>query len=153
LLRAAVALTAVLALGGCGAAAEAPRDASGRVTAAGSVRADHIRVGDCYDDGGSAAVGSFAVVPCSRAHDNEVFFLFAAPGDAYPGQDALAELATRRCTGDAFSSYTGTVLETSSLQAYEVLPTEDTWTHDGDREVVCVLASRDRSPLRGSVKA
>lgn len=152
MLRVAVALTALLVVTGCGTAKEPRRDASGRITEAGTVRADHLRVGDCYDDQGKDAVAGFPVVPCVRPHDNEVFFLFDAKGNGYPGQDALTEQAITRCGGPAFTDYVGVAAEDSSRNVYEVLPTKDTWEHYHDRQIVCSLFARDRSKLTGSVK-
>lgn len=115
------------------------------------VRADRIRVGDCYQDSGPS-VERFDVVPCEEPHDNEVFLLFDAPGGRYPGKEALTDLAATRCTGEAFTRYVGVPLEQSDLRTFEVLPTRDTWERDGDREIICVLyAAAGR--VRGSARA
>jgi hypothetical protein len=152
MLRAALALTALVVVTGCAGSKEPPRDAAGHVTAAGTVRADHIRVGDCYDDQGQASVRGFPVVPCARPHDNEVFFLFDADGDAYPGPDELTQVAISGCSGNAFTAYVGTALADSALRAFEVVPTKDTWVHDHDRQIICGLTARSRGKLNGSAK-
>ena len=150
LIRTALVLT--LILGACSGVPDVERDPSGQATAAGTVRADRIRVGDCFDDPASRAVKGFPVKPCAESHDNEVFFEFDVSGGTYPGKATLTEIATARCTGDAFTAYVGRAYEGSTLDVFEVLPTPDTWDHDGDRQVVCALYAKDRSPLTGSMK-
>lgn len=152
MLRAAVALIPLVALTGCGGSNEPPRDASGHVRVAGTVRADHIRVGDCYDDRGGASVHGFPVVPCTRPHDNEVFFLFDASGGDYPGQDEMTQLAISGCSASAFTDYVGVALADSALRVYEVVPTKDTWVHDHDRQIICGLTARSGGKLHGSAR-
>jgi hypothetical protein len=115
------------------------------------VRADRIRVGQCYDDA-APEVQRFDVVPCDESHDNEVYFLFEAPGADYPGKEALADLAATRCTGSAFTRYVGVALEDSDLRTFEVVPSNDTWEHDADRQVVCVLHAPGGRPIVGSAR-
>jgi hypothetical protein len=114
------------------------------------VRADRIRVGQCFDDG-PKDVQHFEVVPCGEAHDNEVFFLFDAPGAEYPGKETLTDIAAARCTGSAFTRYVGIPLEESDLRTFEVLPSQDTWEHDADRQVVCALYAPGH-PITGSAR-
>jgi hypothetical protein len=115
------------------------------------VRADRIAVGDCYDDPRSAEVARFDVVPCDRAHDNEVFHVFRAAGGDYPGQEALLDVAAVRCR-NAFTDYVGVPLNESDLHVFQVLPTARTWRR-GDREVVCVLYGDGGRRIIGSARA
>jgi hypothetical protein len=149
----AVALTTLVAAG-CGTQGpgDVERDGSGRVTAAGTVRADKLRPGDCFDDQDDQTPDGFPVVPCGRAHANEAYFRFVVPGGTYPGQAALTDEATARCRAEPFTSYVGRPVDGSALDTFYVLPSEDTWTHDGDRVVVCALFERDLRPLTGSVR-
>lgn len=117
------------------------------------VRADRIEVGDCYDDPATESLARFDVVPCEEAHDNEVFFLFDAPGDRYPGQETLTDIAATRCTGSAFTDYVGVPLDDSDLRVFYVLPTKDTWERDADRQVVCALYAKGGRPITGSARA
>lgn len=151
MLRAAVALTLLLTLVGCGdSGGDVARDAQGRVTAPGTVRADRIREGDCFDDPDGESVDGFPVVPCDEVHDNQVFHLFEVPDGEYPGQDALTRMALERCEAAPFTDWTALPLAESDLDVYAVVPSPDTWDRFDDRTVVCALFSRDRSPLRGT---
>ncbi|MCU1488136.1 MAG: Septum formation [Actinomycetia bacterium] len=153
MLRAAFALTALLLVVGCGTegAGDVPRDASGRVTAGGIVRADKLQPGDCFQDQDDRTPDGFPVVPCGRAHANEAYDRFVVPGGAYPGQAALTDIATARCRADPFTTYVGRPIDGSALDVFFVLPSADTWTNDGDRIIVCALYADDRSPLVGSM--
>jgi hypothetical protein len=148
----AVALT-VLVAAGCGTQGpgDVARDSSGRVTAAGIVRADKLQPGDCFDDQDDQTPDGFPVVPCGRPHANEAYYRFVVPGGAYPGQDVLTDEATARCRAQPFTDYVGRPVEGSVLDTFYVLPSEDTWAHDGDRVVVCALFQHDLGPLTGSM--
>ena len=153
MLRASIALILVLAVA-CGTEGpgDVARDGSGRVTAAGIVRADKLQPGDCFQDQDDQTPDGFPVVPCGRAHANEAFHRFVASGSTYPGQKVLEASAFTACTGEPFRKYVGRPNEGSSLDVFFVLPSEDTWDHDGDRVVVCALFAHDRSPLTGSMQ-
>jgi hypothetical protein len=152
-LRPALAALIVLATAcGTSGTGDVPRNAQGHPTAAGVVRPDRLQPGDCFDDQDDQTPNGFPVVPCGRTHANEAFHRFVVPGSAYPGQDVLTDLATATCQGDPFTKYVGRSIEGSALDTFYVLPSEDTWTNDGDRVVVCALFSRDLEPLTGSVE-
>jgi hypothetical protein len=152
-LRAALAALIVLAVA-CGTEGpgDVPRDASGRVTAGGIVRADKLRVGDCFDDQDDQTPDGFPVVPCGRAHDDEAFHRFVVGGTTYPGQDSLTDTAFSTCTGDPFQKFVGRPIDGSSLDVFFVVPSPETWERDGDRIVVCALYAHDHSPLVGSMR-
>ena len=149
MLRAAVALSGLLLLlGGCraGSVADVARDDEGRPTEAGTVRADRLRDGDCFDQDDDPTPGSFPVVPCDEPHDNQAFARFPVTGETRPSDDVLTELATTRC-GAAFAE-----LDAPPGFAYfAVVPSPETWSRDGDRTVVCALYRRDQRPIVGSL--
>ncbi|MCU1377700.1 MAG: hypothetical protein JWN29_683 [Acidimicrobiales bacterium] len=154
MLRVAFALTAVLLLAACrgGASADVARDDRGRASQAGTVRADKLRVGDCFEDQDDQSPDGFPVVPCARAHANEAYARFKVPGGDYPGQDALTEIATGRCTAEPFTDYVGRPYDGSALDVFYALPSKETWDRFGDRIVVCALFAKDLSPLTGSME-
>jgi hypothetical protein len=150
---AGLALLAVLAVGcAAGGPADVQRDPSGRPTQAGTVRADKLRDGDCFDDQTDQTPEGFPVLPCTRPHDNEAFFRFVVPGDVFPGVDALTDVATDRCRGDAFTDYVGRPIAGSDLEVFFVVPSKETWEADGDRVVVCATFVQAIEPLTASVK-
>ncbi|MCU1354172.1 MAG: hypothetical protein JWM05_3381 [Acidimicrobiales bacterium] len=151
MLRPALALI-VLLLAGCSAGgADVARDDRGQATQAGTVRADKLRAGDCFDDQDDQSPSGFPVVPCARPHANEAFFSFLVPGDGFPGQDALTEIATARCTAEPFTDYVGRAYGGSALDVFYALPSKDTWEHFSDRTIVCALFAKDLEPLTGSM--
>jgi hypothetical protein len=152
-LRSALALTAVLLLASCGggAGADVARDERGRATQAGTVRADKLRPGDCFEDQDDQSPDGFPVVPCARAHANEAFFRFIVPGGDFPGQATLTEIATARCTAEPFTDYVGRPYGASALDVFYVLPSKQTWDRFGDRTVVCALFAKGLTPLTGSM--
>jgi hypothetical protein len=154
MLRVALALTAALLLAACGggAGADVARDERGRVSQPGTVRADKLRVGDCFEDQDDQSPDGFPVVPCARAHANEAYSRFKVPGGDYPGQAALTDLATARCTAEPFSDYVGRPYAGSALDVFYALPSQETWDRFGDRIVVCALFAKDLSPLTGSME-
>lgn len=153
MLRAALTLTVLLAAcAGSAEVADVARDADGRPTEAGPVRADRLRVGDCFDDQDDRSPDAFPVVPCARAHDNEAFFRFVVPGDDFPGQDALADQAAARCRDQPFTDYVGRPFESSTLGVFYVLPSQETWERFDDRTIICALFDEGLEPLRGSAR-
>ena len=151
MLRAAAAVTAaVLLLVACAGVEDVDRDDEGRPTEAGTVRADLIRVGDCFRDQEGGDVAGFAVVPCGEPHDNEVFHLFDVGGERYPGEESLRETAAERCEGRPFEDYVGSPVAASGYAVYQVVPSPDTWERNDDRTVVCVLYDPGGGTLRGS---
>lgn len=153
MLRAAVALSVLLAAcGGGGEVADVERGSDGRATEAGEVRADRLRIGDCFDDQDDRSPDAFPVVPCEQAHDNEAFFGFIVPGDDFPGQDALVDQAAARCSDEPFTDYVGQPLRATTFGVFYVLPSQETWDRFDDRTVVCALYDEGLEPLLGSAR-
>jgi hypothetical protein len=138
------------------ACTEAKRDDSGAIVEAGDVRADALRVGDCFQDWEGALssdlveVSDFSAVPCSRPHDNEVFHVFDVSGDDFPGDPQLEGVADRRCL-DRFEGYVDRDYASSRLAYGWVIPTESSWKQ-GDREIVCFLFDGELGELTGSMR-
>lgn len=145
--RTLVALLFVLAA--CGSD-EPSRNAEGAFETAGDVRADRARVGDCFDDQSDAAVETLPVVPCAEPHDNEIYEVFDLPGDSWPGQEEVERMAAEGCLGP-FADYVGTSLAESSLEAFPITPSEQSWAENDDRQVLCVVTD-PAAQLEGSVK-
>jgi hypothetical protein len=124
---------------------------SGRVVGAGS-----LRTGDCFDEASwdpPDAVEDLILIPCSELHHYEDVGWFDHPAPAsepYPGDDAIAELVTGRCTTE-FTSYVG---RSPDLSAYDITwfqPTEDGWRAQ-DRRIDCLAVTDDEIAARGSVR-
>ncbi len=112
-----------------------------------------LKVGDCFNGGSGETVVDVEVVPCTEAHDFEVFATpsYAAGGDAFPGNDAMTGFADRECVS-AFQPYVGRDYADSELGVRYLTPTSESWT-TGDRVVDCVLyleGQKLTSSMRGS---
>jgi len=173
-LRSLVALTALVVLTACGAAAdgtadaagaggavaggaaddgavEGVRDATGRVVSAGAWSVFDLRVGDCIssDRGGATGVSEVPLVPCAEPHAFEVFAVESYPDDAYPGAGPVGQFADFACL---LALTDGLGLTEGDVDFSYLLPTESGWAQ-GDRAVVCVLFLADGSDLVGSFVA
>jgi hypothetical protein len=71
--------------------------------------------------------------------------------EPYPGDARVQELGERGCLV-AFGEYVGAPYELSALEIGLILPTEESWTTLGDREVVCAVHRADATQLTGSVQ-
>ncbi|MGW3353974.1 DUF4190 domain-containing protein [Streptomyces bungoensis] len=111
--------------------------------------------GECFDaPGGSLRGETYDVdkVPCSGAHDGEVFASFRLGGGGYPGDDWVTGAADKRCYGlqDAYAMDGWAV--PGDVDVYYLTPTEDSWS-TGDREVTCVFGNvTEGHDLTGSLR-
>ncbi len=99
-----------------------------------------LEVGDCFSASGDP-VATVTVIDCEDAHIYEVFAVFDHEADdaqAYPGDDAILEYADSRCQ-PLFEDYVRTDYQTSIYWITSVTPSEETWDHGDDREIVCTL--------------
>jgi hypothetical protein len=148
---AAIALL-VVCLAGC--ASSAPTPATTKDAA--FFDADYPGVfsfenGDCFHDPAiNEAAGEplLNTVECEGA-ENEVIS-YVRLGDGAWDRDRIAEEATSGCRED-FERLFGTE---SRYDAFPVLPSETTWTDNGDRDAMCVVyqpgSSFEVDPLSGT---
>ena len=114
-----------------------------------------LAVGTCFDEAdanmNADEVASVPVVDCEKPHDNEAFHFFDIEGNAFPGEEEMAKLADEGCLG-AFETYVGRDYQTSRFVITYLLPTEQSWSRQKDREVVCFLYDMDLAKLTGSAR-
>lgn len=121
-----------------------------------TVSAQDLKVGDCFTEMGTetssdgGVVNTVDVVNCSQPHLYEVYEEGDLSADSLPTGDALDQQTGDICY-DAFETYVGTPLDSSSLTATALTPTSVSWTL-GDRTVSCVVMSQNGSDLTGSAK-
>ncbi|WP_416977183.1 DUF4190 domain-containing protein [Streptomyces sp. T028] len=111
--------------------------------------------GDCFDVPGSFDQDVYDVdeVPCSGAHEGEVFGVIPLSGDDYPGDGYVADRAEDECwtLQDAYAMDPWALGD--EVDVYYLTPTEDSWAW-GDREITCVFAHTDETgTLTGSLRA
>lgn len=114
-----------------------------------------LEVGECFDTP-SGSLKGLAVdvdkVPCSGGHDAEVFADFEMSEADYPGDDALADEADRRCSvlRNTYAMDSWAVPE--NVGVYSFTPTSQSWLR-GDREVSCLFGDADETGgLTGSLR-
>ena len=147
-MRRLVAALGLVVLGACGTN-EPSRDASGAVEEAGDLRVDRVRAGDCFDAQDDESVETLPVVPCAEAHDNEIYEVFNLPGESWPGLEEVQQAAAEGCLGP-FAEYVGVSLAESSLDAFPITPSEESWNEQDDRTVLCVVTDPE-GPVQGSL--
>ena len=110
-----------------------------------------LEVGTCFDDPESyEEVTDVPIVDCADPHGNEVIGLFDIAGDAYPGDDAVADRAGTGCL-DAFATYIGIAYELSVYDIGWLTPSAESWAV-GDREVICFAYDPSLEPITGTVR-
>jgi len=145
----AIVGAAVAAAIGISAAAE--RNDAGEITGAGAVDAFEVRVGDCFDDEAfeSTEISELPGVPCSEAHDNEIYATFDLAGE-WPGEESVESLAFEGCH-DRFAEAIGKSYEESVIDYTAIFPSQGSWKQRQDREVICVAYHMEFEKLTGSV--
>jgi hypothetical protein len=74
--------------------------------------------------------------------------------DNQPGfsSDGLIRMAADGYCPLAFADYVGIDAKASNLRMFAIVPTETSWTKEGDRTITCIVASGDGSKLTGTVE-
>jgi hypothetical protein len=83
----------------------AQRNGSGQVSQSGSLQASALKVGDCFDNpAADSNISSITAIPCTQAHDSQVFAEPAITESAYPGEATLAAEAKNDCDSQSTQS-------------------------------------------------
>lgn len=129
----------------------AERNEAGEVVEAGTVDAFEIRVGDCFNDEvfEAAEITEIGAVPCTEAHDNQVYAAFDLTGE-WPGEQGVEELAYEGCY-ERFYDAIGKRYEDSMIELAAIYPTEGSWKQRSDREVLCVGYHMESEKLTGTI--
>ncbi|WP_337000574.1 MULTISPECIES: septum formation family protein [unclassified Microbacterium] len=159
LLLTGTALTLALGLSGCSALAsilsggDAERDeTTGQVKEGADIDIFALKVGDCMPTSESAGeISEASVVPCSEPHGEEVYFEFSLPDGEFPDDAEIDAQVEAQCL-PAFDTFVGMAWEDSTLSAYPITPTKDTWDTMNDRVVQCVILDPDNDALVGTLK-
>jgi len=124
-----------------------------------STNPSNIKAGDCfneyvYQDRADFLQQITTLVGCDGPHDREAYFLTEYPADdedPAPAEETLRRWAERACL-DEFESFVGLEYVLSKLEIGAIVPSFETWTDEGDRNVICfVFADEDGRRLRTSV--
>ena len=106
--------------------------------------------GNCVD-GASLSDGlvtTIRVVDCSEVHTHEVYYSGRYPESTFDATK-LSTYANDTCLAQ-FASYVGIDYTRSRYQYLHIVPTQESWTRDNDRDVVCVAFEEDAT-ITGSI--
>ncbi len=112
---------------------------TGQVTQQGTASVFSLRTGDCFQNPGSqAVVTTVAVVPCTQAHNAQVFAQFPATGGStYPGLAALKAQARQGCRARIRTNVNRSLV-TNSMTIQFLYPESDSWA-SGQRTIRCLI--------------
>ena len=130
---------------------ETTRTEDGHIVESGGLGAFAMRVGDCVQlpDENSDQVASVEGVPCTEAHDAQVYAEFDLATAGFPSDADMDALGVQGCT-ERWAAAIGSAYEADTAFDFTFFsPTETSWAED-DREVTCMVISVDGSPLIGS---
>ena len=96
-------------------------------------------------------VKTLPIIDCAQPHSHEIYATVTSTESVYPGVDALGSFALVKCLS-AFEDFVGISAFDSDLSYTWLVPSLNSWNDEKDREVLCVLARRDGSPLVGTMK-
>jgi hypothetical protein len=117
----------------------AGRSDTGEIAKPGDLTATDLRVGDCFDlkVPEASEIDDVAAVPCTQAHEFEMFHTASMPEGEYPAEAAFEDFVNAKCV-PAFATYVGKAYEDSELDVYWLFPTSDGW-RQGDRSIQCAV--------------
>ncbi|MGW2841402.1 septum formation family protein [Streptomyces sp. NPDC001493] len=156
--RGIAAVVALLAIGasGCSVAESAKQ---GLKKAARQKSVFDLKVGDCYNpntapvaEGETAEEFAIEVVPCTEAHDGQVYGEFKVEDGAYPGDDAIVEAADTRCPVEEQKFAPDTWAIPAGVSGSYYQPTKESWK-TGDRLVTCTYTKDSGKITTGSLKS
>ena len=106
--------------------------------------------GNCLDGPNltDGLVTTIRVVDCSEVHTHEVYYSGRYP-DATFDSVKISNYANDTCLAQ-FAPYVGVDYTRSRYQYLHIVPTQDSWTRDNDRDVVCVAFEEDAT-ITGSI--
>jgi hypothetical protein len=101
-----------------------------------TVAFDELKAGECLRVSDADNLpDEIPLVPCTQAHQLEVFGVFDLPAGAWPGDDSVEAAADHGCSR-LFTSYVGASADDPKYTWSDYLPSKEDWSHDF-RRVVC----------------
>jgi hypothetical protein len=106
--------------------------------------------GNCIDGAGltDGLITTIRLVDCAETHTHEVYYSGRYPETAFDA-NKIATYANDTCLTQ-FAPYVGIDYARSRYQYLHIVPTQESWTRDNDRDVVCVAFEEDAT-LTGSI--
>ncbi|MBO0770486.1 MAG: DUF4190 domain-containing protein [Actinobacteria bacterium] len=119
--------------------------ATGQIAHQGTASLLSLRPGDCFQNpagNGVIHVRNVTAVPCSTAHNAQVFAIFPVNAAGYPGRTAMLRLADRGCRA-RIARYVDRTKLTGTMSLHFVFPEPDSWAA-GRRSVSCLIVDSSK---------
>jgi len=129
----------------------AQRSSTGQVSQAGSVQAWDLKVGDCFDEPtAESRIESLTAIPCTQAHDSQVFAEPKIKESSYPGESTVSDEAGSLCGEDSAQS---TISQDApeSVEISALYPQNADTFNDGTDYVTCYLVSDSKNLTKSYV--
>ncbi|MER5490985.1 DUF4190 domain-containing protein [Streptomyces sp. NPDC002490] len=117
-----------------------------------------VATGECFTVRDGDLIGVAEDVdeePCGGPHDGEAFSTFRmddAPGDPYPGEEAIVDRADAECTALRPAYAMDSWALPPHVEVYYFTPTREGWEL-GDRQITCMFGHEDAGQqLTGSLR-
>ena len=126
---------------------------TGSVSQAGSMQASDLKVGDCFDNPtADSNISSLTAIPCTQAHDSQVFAEPPVTESSYPGDTTLSDEAGKACgTKSAQATITSDAPDSLEISA---LYAQDAESFDnGNDYITCFVVSDSRDLKQSYVSA
>jgi hypothetical protein len=118
---------------------------TGQIAHQGTASILSLRAGDCFQNpagNGLIHVGNVTAVPCTTAHNAQVFAIFEVNAAGYPGHAAMLQLADRGCRA-RIARYVDRSKLIGTMSLHFVFPEPDSWAA-GRRSVSCLIVDSSK---------
>lgn len=107
-----------------------------------------VHEGDCLSipETSDGMVSDVTTVPCSAAHEYEVFAEITVTGTTFPGEQALENQGDTEC-GAKFTSW---VADSNEFGYTFLPPSQESWEGNNDRIILCVAQPTAGGQTSGS---
>ena len=113
-----------------------------------------LRTGACFQDPGQghrSYAATVTALPCTLAHDAQIFARFPARGVRYPGRPALLRQGSRHCRSALSAQLDGSRLA-PGMSVIDVVPSRARWSA-GTRTISCVVVDPGARWTKSLLKA
>jgi hypothetical protein len=128
---------------GIAAANPSQPSSSGQLTRPETKNVLSLSTGDCFQyPGARIAILTVTVVPCTQAHNAQVYAKFAATGSSYPGPGGLHQQAAPGCRSRMVGNLDKSLI-TSTMTIQFLYPEPGSWA-GGQRDISCLIVDSSR---------
>jgi Domain of unknown function (DUF4190)/Septum formation len=124
---------------------------TGRASHPARVSVFSMSVGTCFDNPSGTTLGitSVTAIPCTKAHNAQVFAEFDTTGSSYPGTAAVERRADSGCNARISGNLDQSKI-TSTMSLHFIFPQQLAWD-SGQRRINCLIV--DSQDMTSSVLA